>query len=133
MRMKLAAGAGVLAMVLASSPAHADSFSAFAGTWDGMRNQVVIDASGGGHFTYFGNCPSCSMANMPRETANFTLNSVSGNTASGTVTSDTGGGAPGWPMSVTLANQFGGQTINLNAGKASGLYCSQAIASQCGG
>ena len=101
-----------------------------------MRQQVVIDGSGSGHFTYpdAKACPSCSMATMPSATVNFGLTSVSGNTASGDVTSDSGQGGFSGPVTATLATQFGGQTIQLNVGgKGLGLYCAQAIASQCGG
>jgi len=43
------------------------------------------------------------MASVPRATANFALTSVSGSTASGTITGDTGaGGHQGQPVSITL-------------------------------
>jgi hypothetical protein len=107
----------------------------FVGTWVGMRQQLEIDVDGTGHFTYAdGNaCPGCSMASMPIGKVNFALTSVSGSTATGNITNDIGKGGYSGPITATLATQFGGQTINLGGGKASGLYCAQAIANQCGG
>lgn len=124
----LAIGAAALAL---APLAHADSFSAFAGTWYGMRQELVIAADGNGHFTYadFDSCPSCPMASVPRATANFTLTSVAGDTASGTITGDTGaGGHQGKPVSVTAK----GQMMELDGAKSGGLYCAAQIASYCG-
>ena len=130
------AGLGIAALAFAA-PAQADvpGIAPFVGTWDGMRQELAIDASGTGHVTYadFNACPSCSMVAAPRATVTFALTSVSCNTASGSVTTDTGQGGNSGPVTATLVAQSYGQTIKLNAGKASGLYCAQAIASQCGG
>jgi hypothetical protein len=130
------AGLGIAALAFAA-PAHADvpGIAPFVGTWDGMRQELAIEASGNGHFTYadFNACPSCSMAAVPRATVNFALTSVSGNTASGSITSDSGQGGNSGPVTATLVAQSFGQTIKLNAGKGSGLYCAPAIANQCGG
>ena len=51
-----------------------------------MRQSVVIDLTGHGHFHYMMACASCSMADMPYGTMDFTLTSVSDGTASGSVT-----------------------------------------------
>jgi hypothetical protein len=130
------AGLGVAVFAFAA-PAHADvaGIAPFAGTWAGMRQALTIDGSGTGNVTYadFTACPSCSMAGVPRATINFALTSVSGNTASGSITSDSGQGGNSGPVTATLAYQSFGQTIKLSAGKASGLYCAQGVASQCGG
>jgi hypothetical protein len=45
--------------------AGAAELAPFAREWLGMRERIVIDSSGGGHFHYMGNCASCSMADMP--------------------------------------------------------------------
>ena len=37
----------------------------FVREWDGMRESVVIDRTGHGHFHYMMACASCSMADMP--------------------------------------------------------------------
>ncbi|MBO0853877.1 MAG: protein kinase [Nocardia sp.] len=113
----------------------AASLSRFAGTWAGMRQRVVVDSSGSGRFTYMDQkaCPSCSMAAMPYSTVSFEFTSVSGDTASGSVTGDSGTGGYAGPVAATLTSQFGGQTIHLNVGgRDAGLYCSPAIAQQCG-
>ncbi|HTQ18381.1 hypothetical protein [Mycobacterium sp.] len=71
--------------------------------WECDSNSSSTD--GNGHFTHadFDTCPSSAMASVPRATANFALTSVSGSTASGTITGDTGaGGHQGQPVSVTL-------------------------------
>jgi hypothetical protein len=129
------AGLGIGALAFAG-PARADlpGIAPFVGTWAGMRQSLVIDGSGNGHFTYadFNACPSCSMAAVPRATVNFALTSVSGNTASGSMTGDSGQGGNSGPVTATLVTQTYGQTIKLDAGKASGLYCALAIANQCG-
>jgi hypothetical protein len=130
------AGLGVAALIFAT-PAHADvaGIAPFVGTWAGMRQALTIDGSGNGNVTYadFTACPSCSMAAVPRATVNFTLTSVSGSTANGSITSDSGQGGNSGPVTATLEYQSFGQTIKLSAGKAGGLYCAQAVASQCGG
>jgi hypothetical protein len=130
------AGLATAALVFApSAAADVPGLAPFVGTWAGMRQTLVIDGSGNGYVTYadFNACPSCSMAAVPRATANFALTSVSGTTASGSITSDSGQGGNSGPVTATLVAQSYGQTIKLNAGKASGLYCAQAIANQCGG
>ena len=134
---KIALAALGIAAVAFAPPAHADvaGIAPFVGTWPGMRQALTIDGSGNGTVTYadFTACPSCSMAAVPRATVNFALTSVSGNTASGSITGDSGQGGNSGPVTATLVAQSFGQTIQLSAGKAGGLYCAQAIASQCGG
>jgi hypothetical protein len=139
MKILLAAAAVALTTVPLAC-AHTDvagvsGIAPFVGTWVGMRQQLDIDAKGNGHFTYADGsaCPGCSMATMPISKVTFALKSVSGSTATGSITSDTGKGGYSGPITATVATQFGGQTINLGGGKASGLYCAQAIAIQCGG
>jgi hypothetical protein len=94
----------------------------FAREWDGMRESVVIDATGHGHFHYMMACASCSMADMPYGTLDFTLNSVSGGTASGSVTASSDPQHPvGEPVAATLSPQ---DTIQWSVGgKNVGLFC----------
>ncbi|MFZ3270027.1 MAG: hypothetical protein WA622_10590 [Mycobacterium sp.] len=94
----------------------------FAREWDGMRESVVIDATGHGHFHYMMACASCSMADMPYGTLDFTLISVSGGTASGSVTASSDPQHPvGEPVAATLAPQ---DTIQWSVGGNNvGLFC----------
>ena len=79
-----------------------------------MRESVVIDATGHGHFHYMMACASCSMADMPYGTLDFTLISVSGGTASGSVTASSDPQHPvGEPVAATLAPQ---DTIQWSVG-----------------
>ncbi|MFJ4654307.1 hypothetical protein ACIP5Y_23815 [Nocardia sp. NPDC088792] len=128
-----------LAVALFAVPASADTgLGSFAGTWSGMREDVVIDSGGTGHFDYsdFHSCPSCAMANVPRSTVNFTLTTVSGSVASGTISasSDTGAYSVGEPVTATLQTQSWGQTIQWSVNNQQiGLFCTSAQAQQCGG
>jgi eukaryotic-like serine/threonine-protein kinase len=94
----------------------------FAREWKGMRESVVIDATGHGHFHYMMACASCSMADMPYSTMDFTLTSVSGGTARGGITASSDPQHPvGEPVAATLAPQ---DTIRWSlGGKNVGLFC----------
>ena len=94
----------------------------FAREWDGMRESVVIDLTGHGRFHYMMACATCSMAEMPYNTMDFTLTSVSNGTASGSVTASSDPRFPvGEPVVVTLGPQ---DTIQWTAGgKNEGLFC----------
>ncbi|MFI1918111.1 hypothetical protein [Nocardia sp. NPDC020380] len=136
----VSSGLGIgFAVLLFAAPASADAgVGAFAGTWDGMREDVVIGTGGSGQFDYtdFHNCSGCSMADAPRSTVNFTLTSVSGNVASGTVTasSDTAAYSVGEPVTVTLQSESWGQAIQWSInGEQDGLFCTAAQAAECGG
>jgi len=87
-----------------------------------MRESIVIDLTGQGHFHYMTACASCSMADMPYSTMDFTLTSVSNGTASGSVTTSSDPQFPvGEPVAATLAPQ---DTIQWAVGgKNVGLFC----------
>ncbi len=126
---------GICAVAFAA-PAHADvpGLAPFVGSWVGMRQALVIDSNGNGHFTYadFNACPSCPAASVRRAVATFALTSVWGDTANGNILSDTGQGGNAGPISATFMPQPYGPTIQLNAGPATGLYCAPAAAKNCG-
>jgi hypothetical protein len=102
----------------------------FAREWDGMRQSISVDRGGHGHFHYMMSCASCSMADMPYNTIDFTLTSVSNGTANGNVTASSDPRFPvGEPVAATLAPQ---DTIQwVIGGKDMGLYCG-SNSSRCG-
>jgi hypothetical protein len=87
-----------------------------------MRETIVIDPTGHGHFHYMMACASCSMADMPYNTLDFTLTSVSNGTANGVVTASSDPQFPvGEPVAATLGEQ---DTIRWAVGgKDVGLFC----------
>ncbi len=87
-----------------------------------MRESIVIDLTGHGHFHFMTACASCSMADMPYSTMDFTLTLVSNGTASGSVTTSSDPQFPvGEPVAATLAPQ---DTIQWAVGgKNVGLFC----------
>jgi uncharacterized protein DUF2510 len=119
--------------VPSSSVASADvpGLAPFARQWLGMRESIVIDSTGHGHFHYMMACASCSMADMPYSTLDFTLTSVANGTASGSVTNSSDPANPvGEPVSAALAPQ---DTIKWTiGGKDVGLFCGSNPA-WCGG
>jgi serine/threonine protein kinase len=94
----------------------------FAREWRGMRESVEIDLTGHGHFHYMMACATCSMAEMPYNTLDFTLTSVSNGTASGSVSASSDPHFPvGEPVAATLGPQ---DTIQWTVGgKNVGLFC----------
>jgi serine/threonine protein kinase len=111
--------------------ANVPGLAPFAREWRGMRESVVIDLTGHGHFHYMMACAACSMAEMPYNTLDFTLTSVSNGTASGSVSSSSDPHFPvGEPVAATLGPQ---DTIQWAVGgKNAGLFCGPNPA-WCGG
>lgn len=133
------AGAGIAcaAMALAPTPAaDVPGVAPYAREWDGMRESVVIDTTGRGHFHYmnWAACPKCSMADVPYATVDFTLTSVSDATASGTFAAspDPQTYPVGEPVAATLTPQQWGDTIQWAVGgNELGLFCGSNTA-MCG-
>jgi hypothetical protein len=96
-----------------------------------MREGIVIDPTGHGHFHYMMLCATCSMAEMPYGTMDFTLTSVSNSTANGSVTASSDPRFPvGEPVAATLAPR---DTIKWSVGGMDeGLFCGSDFA-WCGG
>jgi hypothetical protein len=112
-------------------PAAARGLASFAREWRGMRESILIDAAGHGHFHYMMPCATCSMAEMPYSTLDFIMTSVSNGTASGTVTGSSDPRNPiGEPVAATLGPQDTVQWA-LN-GRNVGLFCGSNFA-WCGG
>jgi hypothetical protein len=114
-----------------AATASGPGLAQFAREWRGMRESIVIDPTGHGHFHYMTDCASCSMAEMPYNTLDFTLTSVSGGTASGSVTASSDPHNPvGEAVTATLGPQ---DTIQWAlGGKNVGLFCGSNPA-WCGG
>ncbi|OBI51209.1 hypothetical protein A5707_14020 [Mycobacterium kyorinense] len=115
-----------------STSAGIAGLAPFVREWRGARESIVIDAAGNGHFHYMMDCPSCtSMADIPYNTMDFKLTSVSGDTASGTVTvSSDPQFSVGEPVAVRLGEL---DTIHWSVGgKEEGLFCG-SNPSWCGG
>jgi hypothetical protein len=133
---KLALAALGTSAIAFAAPAHADmtGIEQFVGSWVGMKQALFIDGGGNGHFTYpdFNACPGCAPAAVRRSVATFVLTNVWGNTANGNILTDTGQGGNAGPISATLIPQPYGPTIQLNAGPASGVYCTPPAAKNCG-
>lgn len=109
----------------------------FVGSWAGKRESVNIDANGHGRFHYADvqACQGCAMSDMPYTDMDFTLTSVSGNTATGSVTADKYHQA-GEPVDITLipAKASGPPTISWTvSGQDEGLFCPATNSSWCGG
>jgi hypothetical protein len=120
--------------VVSSTPtasAVQSGLASFAREWRGMRQSIVIDLAGHGHFHYMMACATCSMAEMPYSTLDFTITSVSDGAASGSVTASSDPQHPvGEPVAATLGPQ---DTIRWTlGGKNLGLFCGSNPA-WCGG
>ena len=118
-------GAGIGAALLLAPHAAADvpGIGPFVGTWHAHQESLVIDAGGQGHQTFSGG------------SVDFTLTSVSGNTATGSVTasSNTSSTVPGDPVTVTLVGN--GQGLQLSRGQEKQFpYCNNNATTQiyCG-
>jgi hypothetical protein len=117
--------------------AEVPGLAPFVGSWAGKRETVNIDANGEGQFHYMDvrACPSCAMADMPYTNMDFTLTSVSGNTATGGVTADKYHHA-GEPVVITLnpATASAPTTISWTvSGLDEGMFCPASNSSWCGG
>jgi hypothetical protein len=99
-----------------------------------MRESVVVDPTGRGHFHYMNMaaCSSCSMADMPYSTMAFRLTSVSGATATGKITASSDPHYPvGESVAATLAPLFPDTIEWAVGGSDVGLFCGSDTA-RCG-
>lgn len=96
-----------------------------------MRESIEIDRGGHGRFHYMMACATCSMAEMPYNTIDFTITSVSGGAARGHVTNSRDPNLlVGEPVVATLSLH---DTIRwIVGGKNVGLFCGSDF-SWCGG
>jgi hypothetical protein len=128
---------GAMLGCAAAAPADPPGLSPFVGSWVGKRESVDIDTHGHGRFHYadMTACKSCSMADMPYADMDFALTSVSGDTATGSVTADTHD-RTGKPVVMVLkpASADGApQTISWTVGGLDeGLFCPASDGRWCG-
>jgi serine/threonine protein kinase len=96
----------------ATTPAGVSGIGPFVGRWQAHKESLVIEATGHGHQTFTGG------------SVDFTLTSVSGDTATGTVTASSAPDSTvaGDPVTVTLVGN--GQGLKLSRGKEQQFpYC----------
>ena len=98
----------------------------------------MIRQSGSGHFTYSDTkaCPSCSLADAPIGTVDFTLTSVSNGVAAGSVdaSSDEQNVVVGAPVTTQLVAGYpSGQILQMSTGTMQELpFCNDTSTGQCG-
>lgn len=134
--------------------AHADvpGLAPFVGSWQAHASGLVIQPTGPGRLTYsdLTACPSCSDGTAPTGTVDFTLTSVSGGTATGSVTatSDTNNDTVGGPVTIKLVTGIGypytgppasvsgnnSVVLTVSMGKMRDWnYCNDTTHNYCGG
>jgi hypothetical protein len=112
-------------------------FTQWSGSWGAHELELEVSPTGDGHLSYqhLTLCPNCSFGGAPTSTMDFQLSSVTGGTASGTVTasSDATNFGVGQDVTVSLAPGSPGQLLELTvAGKGAGTFCNSTSAGQCG-
>jgi hypothetical protein len=109
----------------------------FVGTWEGHERNLTIRQTGSGHLTYANEmaCPSCSEADAPEGTVDFTLTSVSNDVATGRV--DASSHEKNAPVGSNVTVQLAagsplGQVLQVSFGRLSQFYCNETSVGQCG-
>jgi len=129
----LVAGTGAIFMGIVPSAAAVPDLASFVGEWQGHERNLVILQTGSGHVTYANlmACPSCSEAEAPEATVDFTLTSV----ANGRVdaSSDEKNAAVGSDVTARLAaGSPSGQVLQVSMGRMSQFFCNKTSVGQCG-
>jgi hypothetical protein len=111
--------------------------ASFVGEWEGHERNLVILRTGSGHVTYANEmaCPSCSEAEAPTGTVDFTLTSVANDVATGRVdaSSDEQNVAVGSDVTAKLAaGSPSGQVLQVGMGRMSRFFCNRTSVGQCG-
>ena len=123
-----------------SAAAAVPGLARFVGRWRAHTGILVIRQDGSGHLAYTDEraCPTCSLADAPTSTVDFTLTSVSNDTATGGVgaSSDEQNIAVGVDVTAQLvAGSPSGQLVQISMGRLQLLpFCDDTAeaASQCG-
>jgi len=133
----LVAGTGAIFMGIVPSAAAVPDLASFVGEWQGHERNLVILQTGSGHVTYANlmACPSCSEAEAPEATVDFTLTSVSNDVANGRVdaSSDEKNAAVGSDVTARLAaGSPSGQVLQVSMGRMSQFFCNKTSVGQSG-
>ena len=133
----LIAGTGVIGMGMTPTAVAVPGLASFIGKWEGHGRNLVIRQTGSGHLSYANleACPSCSEAEAPEGTVDFTLTSVSNDVANGRVdaSSDEKNAAVGSDVTARLAaGSPSGQVLQVSMGRMSRFFCNETSVGQCG-
>jgi hypothetical protein len=123
-----------------SVPALASQLTPFVGRWTTHVGILVIRQTGTGHFAYTDQraCPSCSSADAPTGTVDFTLTSITNDVATGTVdaSSDEQNVTVGADITAMhIAGSPSGQIVQISTGRFDQLpFCdsTSSATNQCG-
>src|ERR1700739_4816600 len=131
------AGIGMGVVPSTPSAAAVPGPASFVDSWEGHERNLVILQTGSGHLTYANEmaCPSCSEADAPTGTVDFTLTSVSNDVATGRVdaSSDEKNAAIGSDVKAQLtASTPSGRVLQLSVGRLFQFFCNETSVGQCG-
>lgn len=135
-----APSSGTVPPATAPSP-EVPGLTPFVGTWRAHASGLDIQPTGTGRLTYadLTACPTCPYATAPTATVDFTLTSVSGDTATGmaTAVSQPKNDTVGEPVTAKVVN--GGQGLEVSMGRMQQFpFCNSNVTSDyyhyyCGG
>ena len=101
-----------------TTTAPVSDFTQWSGSWGAHEQELTLSPAGDGQLSYadLTLCPNCSFGSAPTSTMEFQLTSVSGGTASGTVTasSDPTNYPVGQGVTVSLAPGSPGQLLEIS-------------------
>ena len=120
-----------------TTTAPVSDFTQWSGSWGAHEQELALSPAGDGQLSYadLTLCPNCSFGSAPTSTMEFQLTSVSGGTASGSVTasSDPTNYPVGQGVTVSLAPGSPGQLLEISfAGQGPEEFCNGTSAGQCG-
>ncbi|GAA4406078.1 serine/threonine-protein kinase [Tsukamurella soli] len=125
----------VTTTAITTEPA-APSFASFAGSWHAHEEGLTIASNGTGRETYSdtSSCPDAPMSGCGvTGTVDFALASVSGNTATGTITASSNTKNPvGGAVSITLVGGGQGLTLTVAGGDQGFPFCNSNDTAQAG-
>jgi TIR domain len=110
-----------------SAAAAVPELAPFVGRWRSHTGILVIRQIGSGHLAYtdFTTCPSCSSADAPTSTVDFTLTSVSNDVATGIIEASSNEQNVTVGADVTaqlVAGSPSGQTVQISMGRLHGAF-----------
>jgi hypothetical protein len=130
MRRIALAGVGIACAALAFAPtasAHVSGLAPFVGSWHAHEEGLDIQPNGNGRETYEdkSTCPDAPAAGCGKTgTVNFTLTSVSGDTATGAITAASNPKDPiGGPVTIKLVGDGQGLQLWIAGGDQGFPFC----------